>query len=328
VPGSLKARSVIARNQRLSAATYLKVPTVFGFNGVYKTFAVDAEIITSDLEPGPACAAVTKAWEDDQGHIGFTDEVEGSEGARMRSDIRHQVRNALRQGKCVTSTGSWLLGKLAMSLNPDAAGSRERRLLRSLITDTHHPERAELAKYLEAMIGSDLTEAQMILSVKGAASPQLRLIIEAVVAYERLAAMLDSAFRTLCSVSYSLGARPMIARDVERHQLIVGAGLELPGLYQEASERMAAIDAEAGLEERLGEFAVHQKPPQLVELILAHHERVQLAKPPGGKRPWFEHLRNGWVVRPQYGAPTLASSEFVHPVRVNALRSFLADTMT
>src|SRR4051794_23464919 len=33
VPGSQKARGVVNRGQRLSAATYLKGPSVFGFNG-------------------------------------------------------------------------------------------------------------------------------------------------------------------------------------------------------------------------------------------------------------------------------------------------------
>nr|WP_194945798.1 hypothetical protein [Mycolicibacterium malmesburyense] len=39
VPGSQKTRSVVKRGQRLSAATYLKSPSVFGFNGIYKPFA-------------------------------------------------------------------------------------------------------------------------------------------------------------------------------------------------------------------------------------------------------------------------------------------------
>jgi hypothetical protein len=52
VPGSLKARTVVARSQRLSAATYLKGPSVFGFHGVYKPFAVDSDVVGSGLEPG------------------------------------------------------------------------------------------------------------------------------------------------------------------------------------------------------------------------------------------------------------------------------------
>ena len=57
VPGSQKASAVVKRGQRLSAATYLKGPSVFGFNGVYKPFAIDAAIVGTDL--GPARVAPT-----------------------------------------------------------------------------------------------------------------------------------------------------------------------------------------------------------------------------------------------------------------------------
>lgn len=45
IPGSRKARAVIGNDQRLSAPTYLKSPTVFGFHGVYKPFAVDSDVV-------------------------------------------------------------------------------------------------------------------------------------------------------------------------------------------------------------------------------------------------------------------------------------------
>src|SRR5262245_60366783 len=44
VPGVYKTRNVVARHERLSAQTYLKGPKVFGFNGVYKPFSMDADI--------------------------------------------------------------------------------------------------------------------------------------------------------------------------------------------------------------------------------------------------------------------------------------------
>ncbi len=60
VPGSFKARAVVARSQRLSAATYLKGPSVFGFHGVYKPFAVDSDVVGSGLEPGASCSELTR----------------------------------------------------------------------------------------------------------------------------------------------------------------------------------------------------------------------------------------------------------------------------
>src|SRR5690606_39537802 len=39
VPGQMKARAAMHRNVPLAAATYLKVPSVFGFHGVYRRLA-------------------------------------------------------------------------------------------------------------------------------------------------------------------------------------------------------------------------------------------------------------------------------------------------
>ncbi len=118
VPGSQKARVVVNRGQRLSAATYLKGPSVFGFNGVYKPFSVDAGIVGTDLAPGPRCADLVRAWEAEQGFVGFTDSVPGTDGARLRSHLRDGVRAATREGRCTTNPGGWLFGRLAASLRP------------------------------------------------------------------------------------------------------------------------------------------------------------------------------------------------------------------
>jgi hypothetical protein len=327
VPGSLKARTVVGRSQRLSAATYLKGPTVFGFNGVYKPFAVDSGIVTSGLEPGVRCAELVRRWGEEQRFDGFTDGVPGTSGGRLRSQVRDEVRGALRSGRCTTNPGSWLFGRLAASLHPDTAGLGERRALRALITDGEHGTRAELARHV-AEVGESLTEAQLLGAVRGRCSSALGRIVDAVVAYERFAALADAAFRTLCSVSHSMGAQPLTPKCVRDHEMIVRCATELPDRYRAASERLVAVAADVGLEERLGEFAIGRSPAELVEVVLVHHERVQAAKPPNGKRPWFEPLHDGWVVRGPYGSPQQPELGpwFVHPVRVAPLRHFLEDT--
>jgi hypothetical protein len=330
VPGSQKARAVINRKQRLSAATYLKGPAVFGFNGVYRPFAVDARVLGTELEPGLRCAGLTRVWEGEQGFAGFTDSVPGTEGGRLRSHIRDQVRDALRSGRCTTNPGSWLFGQLASSLHPNHAGPGERQALRALILGAEHHTRAELASLLTRVDG-ELSEAEILEALQPSCSMALRAIVDAVVAYERFAALVDAGFRTLCSISHSMGAQPLTPHHVEAHEMIVRCARELPEHYRRAAEQMAEIVAEGGgLEDRLGEFAIARSPAELVDLLLGHHERVQSAKPPNGKRPWFEPLRHGWVVRGPYGAaeqPELGPW-FVHPVRVAALRRFLADTST
>jgi hypothetical protein len=200
-------------------------------------------------------------------------------------------------------------------------------LLRALVTADEHETRAELADHLAGIEGH-LSEAELLDAVRPLCSPALGSIIDAVVAYERFAALVDVAFRTLCAVSHSMGAQPLTPALVDKHAVIVRCARELPPRYRRAAQQMAAIGAEANLEERLGEFAIPRSAKGLVELLLDHHERVQAGKPPQGKRSWFEPFRNGWVVRGPYGTAEQPKLEngFVHPVRVAALRRFLEDT--
>jgi hypothetical protein len=327
VPGSLKARTVVSRNERLSASTYLKGPSVFGFNGVYKPFAVDARVVGADLEPGPRCAELVRAWEQDQGFPGFTDAVPNTDGGRLRGTIRDQVRNALREGRCTTNPGSWLFGQLAGSLHPDNAGHRERHVLRSLVTDDEHDTRAELARHFMTL-EVDLTEAETLTAIRPSCSAALGAIVDAVLAYEQFAARVDAVFRTLVAVSHSMGATPLTPAHVQQHEMVVRCARELPEHYRVAVEHMAAIDAVRGVESVLGEFAIPRTPPDLVALAFEHHERIQAQKLPNGKRPWFEPLRQGWVVRGPYSKADLPELGpwFVHPVRVAPLWRFLEDT--
>lgn len=327
VPGSLKARTVVARNERLSAATYLKAPAVFGFHGVYKPFAVDAGVAGRELEPGRRCAEVTRAWETESHFDGFTDGVTNTDGGRLRIQIRDQVRDALRAGRCTTKLSSWLFGHLAVSLHPDRAGPAERRVLRAFVLEGEHDTRRELAGRITDIEGH-LSEADVLEAVRPICSPALAAIVDAVVAYERFAALVDAAFRTLCAVSHSMGAQPLSVEHVQGHEIIQHCAGELPEHYRRAADRMAAIGADTALEERLGEFRAARSAGDLVELLFEHHERVQAAKAPTGKRPWFEPLRSGRVIRTPYGTaqqPQVGQS-FVHPIRVNPLRRFLADT--
>lgn len=328
VPGSQKARAVVASGQRLSAATYLKGPAVFGFNGVYKPFAIDAGVVGSGFEPGPRCPDLVRAWESEQGLGGFADAVPGSHGARLRANIRDDVRAALRQGRCMTNPSGWLFGRLAAALQPDRAGPKERTALRALVTDRSHETRAELAALVADLDAAVRTEAQALDDIRPRCSPALGRIVDAVVAYERFAALVDAAFRTLCTVSYAMGTQPLTPKHVQKHEIIERCTQEIPDRFRVAAERMHAIGLDDGMEGRLGEFAIPRSPTELVEVLMAHHEAVQAGKPPNGKRPWFEPLKKGWVVRAPYGSadqPRLGPW-FVHPVRVDPLRRFLEDT--
>ena len=144
------------------------------------------------------------------------------------------------------------------------------------------------------------------------------------------AALVDAAFRTLCAVSHSMGAQPLtpahVAATRDDRALRAGAARPLPV----AVERMAAIGAERrarGTARRVRHPAIAGGAGRTRCSSTTSGSRQQ--KPPNGKRPWFEPLRHGWVVRGPYGTGRAAASSatwFVHPVRVAALRRFLEDT--
>ena len=219
VPGSNKARNVVSRQQRLSASTYLKGPKVFGFNGVYKPFSVDAGIVGGDLEPGVRCAELVREWELENDAEGFTDDVPRSRGAALRRDIGDAVNAALRTGHVATRTGAWLFGRLAAALLPNHAHVAERRYLRMLLMSAQHENRAELARLLTGVPpGSDLGEADMLAAIRPRCSPELGRIVDAIASYEHFAALTDAVFRTLCSISYAQGAKPMTPSVAATHR--------------------------------------------------------------------------------------------------------------
>lgn len=324
IPGSQKTRTAINRGERLSRQTYLNSPRVFGFHGVYKPFAVDAGVLTHDLSPAERCIELVRAWEHDHGLAGFADEVAGTDGGSVRKRIQDEVRAALRTGALAVATGAQLLGRLATTLRPDEVGPTEARVLRRLVLDDRHEYRAELARLLE---GDDraATEPELLDAARKLASPGLRRVIDAVVSYEELAVLINAAFRLLCCVSYSLGGQPLTAAQVADDEMLDKCAREIPERFKRAVDLVAEVTHDVDLERRLGEFAFPHSPADLVELVLAHHEQVQYGK--GGKRSWFEPLRNGWVIRPPYGGPERPDlSVFVHPVRVHTLRSFIRHT--
>lgn len=327
VPGSQKAQGVIRRKERLSAETYLKGPSVFGFNGVYKPFAVDAGVVTPNLEPGAACAELTRAWERESGYDGFTDAVPGSIGAQFARDLQQQVHAALRNRRCSVNPGSWLFGKIAEALHPDQARAREREALRRLVLSDLHPTRAELGRLLKTYKDAE-DESALLERLRSRASAELRAVLDAVDAYERFALLVDSAFRELCRVSAAHGSQPVTPHAMRRNETIIAAARDLPDRFARAIERMSVIGTESDLELALSDFGMPQSPVALVELLFEHHERVQSAKPPRGKRSWFEPVGEGRVVRLPYEqvSPRPLDGGYVHPVRIAALHRFVRES--
>ena len=82
------------------------------------------------------------------------------------------------------------------------------------------------------------------------------------------------------------------------------------------------------LKEALDRFEEVHDATDLFDAILSHHERVQKAKPPNGKRAWFDRARlDKVVVRAGYSLdnPPEGQGRYVHEYRIPTFSGFLAD---
>ena len=323
VPGIAKARSAVARGIHMDAASYLKVPKVFGFTGIYKRLARAIEVVDDQLLLAAGGDRLVRVWEEEQGFPGFADRESRSLGGQLASNIERAVSNALAAGKVTLPLGSHLWSKLVRTLRPDGAGPRERAIVWELLTDPEASMRRELILGVRRL-DLDGTEADVVRALRVEASPDLRDRLEAIDAYERVAELLTASFETLRVVSTARGTAPVDPDSLGENRVLARAARELHGALEDAERLLDPLGLGPALADATGACYGITKPTELVEALLLRHERVQENK---GKRPWFEQTTRGFVVRPLYrnGTSREISGSYVHPYRINAIRSFLSD---
>jgi hypothetical protein len=325
VPGIEKARSAVARGVHIDASGYLKVPKVFGFSGIYKRAALALDVVDDQLLLAPEGDRLVRVWEAEQELPGFTDRERGTPGGRLATNLESAVRDALAGGKVAIPLNSCLWSKLVRALRPDGAGPREQEIIWQLLTDQSEPMRRELVLGVSEL-SPDGSEAEALRALQATASPEFEMRLRAIDAYERVAELLTAGFDTLRVVSTSRGATPVQTADLNQNRVISGTAAELPAALDRVHECLEPLGLGAPLAIAIGDFEGIAAPSELVEALLIRHQQVQEAKPPG-KRPWFERTTRGFIVRPLYRTGEVREIErrYVHPYRVDAIRSFLSD---
>lgn len=323
VPGISKARSTVARGVHMDAASYLKTPKVFGFTGIYKRLARAVEVVDDQLLLAASGDRLVRVWEEEQGFPGFADRESGTPGGRLASYVERAVSGALAAGKVTLPLSSHLWAKLVQTLRPDRAEPRERALVWELLTDSDAPMRREVILGVHRL-GLEGTEAETLRALQADASPDLRDRLQAVDAYERVAELLTASFETLRVVSTGRGTAPVGPADLSQNSVLTRAARELPAALDDAYRRLEPLALGPALADATTTYDAIATTADLVEALLIGHERVQEAK---GKRPWFEQTTRGCVVRPPYRTGTSREIDggYVHPYRIHAIRSFLAD---
>lgn len=327
LPGSQKARAARRANRRLSARSYLSGPRVFGFNGVYRPYALDAKIIDPDKSPGANAEELLSAWEHDQGLIGFVTGEPNSPGRELRSSLELHCYDTLKAGHAKAPVGGKLYKTLALTLNPQNMGRSERLVHRNLLMNSESYVRDEISSHLVQLSPvNSLTQPEIVDRLIVIASAETREILTAVAAYETCATRLDNSFRHLLADAVNRG-RPLSSTQNDQPIYLRESAELVKRLTNKAVETAGALSESLGLDaqQQFRDFLDVTTVTELADALIERHRLTQEAK---GKRMWIEPLNAGWTVRRPYWSQdrSLTDDEWIHPTRLRTLSAFVEAT--
>lgn len=331
-PGTLKAQQARASGVALSAKTYLRVPGIFGFHGVYKPLARHLGVIDDDMRLGDNGYALLKEWQEEQGLPGFlSSSLARGSGTTLRQLLRGAVDDGLATGYCSRSGGwqGWAL--LATHLAPGAIGDREAAIISQMLQEGKGGTRGEVFRLMrgtEEREDSESTLVQDVLSPN--ASEELRKRLDAIAAYEAVGTLLEDAFDWIRYLSTTAGARAISADDFALRSESKKLAAALPSALRKAEDALAACPL--SLQQQFAELAKvfdgAKDAGRLFECVLSRHAEIQKAKKPEGKREWFERAEGGATfVRVPYRVtdPPEPRDWWGRPYRIATTQSFLRD---
>ena len=338
-PGRLKAEAALRRNQHLSAATYLKTPKVFGYTGIYRRLARGLQILDDDFYLDEGGYELLRAWEKDQRLDGFVDGRSGT-GAKLLATLRKSVRRGMEKAS-VDQTNGWAIwAELTRLLQADRPGRREcewisQRLSRTdLLSNREDGEaqemRREILAHLERHGAVDRqAEPSFFRTLFSKVSPALRERLECINAYEGLGRTVDDAFRYVLHLSAVKQGQPVSEGEFASDSQAKALAGRLQGHVDALEAHFTELDWLQLVEGHVRRYRDVQRPEELYRCVLEHHEDAQRRKPPDGKRPWFERLPDGIVVRPMYQQqhhlPPAFDDTYVFDYRTGTASSFLRD---
>lgn len=337
IPGMMKVKAALRNGRHVGAASYLKTPKIFGYTGVYKRLAVALRIVTDGLRLDDRGYRLVREWERDQEMQGFFDGREGP-GARFRDEIREALRDGLAKGRTVHRKGPFW-DELATKFHPDHAGPREAAAIRDALlsgdhVDPSHLEGARMTReLLEALVRKPFDfasedEADYLRTISPASSAELRVRLQAIDDYESLCRPITDAFDFVRHLSTREGRAPIGAdefSECKEASGIVGAVASGASRVRDNRSLLEWEPDVLGLVSRYGDV---KTAADLFRRVLEHHEHAQREKPPEGKRPWIERVRQDRVViRAAYAFPDppVDRREYVHVYRVPSVSRFLGD---
>ena len=331
-PGIAKARTARDEKKPMCAKAYLRIPSVFGFHGVYKPLGRHLGIVDDDLRLADHGYELLNVWEQEQKVSGFIARAkDAAHGRGMQDTLRRTLDHALQAG-FIDRSSSWQgWSFFGDHLAPSRIGRNEAQLIQQLLRDPRGGSRGEVFQLVDDLGASDADEVHLVKDgVLPHASPDLAAKLTAIEAYETFCAQLEGAFDWLRYLSSRAGSRSLGSAEWSRREEVrtitsrLSKALETGSTALESSTPKIQLDFLALAET----FDGVTSPDSLYEAILRRHADVQKAKQPDGKREWFEHGTDGSVfVRVPYrvGKPPEPPAEWGRPYRVKTVKQFCDD---
>lgn len=221
---------------------------------------------------------------------------------------------------------------LAQHLAPADTGPDEGAFLSRLFADPEGAPRGEVFNLLSD--GEDIADVsenevtQAVLLPRAGRALADRL--GSIQAYEDACAALEEAFSWIRFLSTQSRDRPISAQTFAQESRTRALASDLPRRIMAAEQALAV--APLGVQKLFSELAKGfdgvRDPEALFEAVLLRHAEVQGAKPPEGKRSWFERSPDGATfVRVPYRVSDRPASEppWNRPYRIATVLSFLDD---
>jgi hypothetical protein len=320
---------------KISAKNYLKVPSVFGFHGVYKRLATNLRIVDDDYSLGDNGYALVKIWQQEQRLEGFVDSaLPRQSSSNLKRLLRSAVEDGMSHGHTARGGGwqGWCF--FADHLAPARIGEQEAHFIRQLLLDPAGDRREEVFRLLDIPdnlhLRDEASEANMMQHLLPQASLELAHRFRAIKAFEEACAGIEDAFDWLRYLSTRSRTRALTRAEFTSVAEVIQISAELTKRLQSVERLLndAPQQAQDRFEEVRDFFGRVGNADDLFDAVLRRHSFIQKNKPPEGKREWFEHASNGGVyVRSNYklDQPPAPRDWWPRPYRLLTARNFCND---
>ncbi len=328
LPGREKTTKAMRDKVPLSVDRYLKTASVYGFHGVYKTFAKQIKL-TNENHLGELGSRLIDTWESEQQLNGFAHKVSNSPGAYFRNKLENAVREGLLAGRVPVSWNWGTYDQLAETLAPKSPGVQEADVIFNAFSSSDSPHRAELISFILSSKGQQALETdseKMVHAEFLKTANHCRPLLLAIRQYERIARRLYNAFYEMLLYMDRHQQRGNLNQFTTLNN-VRAAWEGLPALFEEAEQLIASFPEEAVMFNKA--FQTLREPASLkdwIESLLIHHYNVQKSKPPNGKATWILESEIGdYLLNTTVDSEMELSDEYVHQYRTFSIKSFLKD---